>query len=121
MATYCSIKIIQLTSGITRKEVEVYAKAGAIAEEAICGIRTVVAFGGEKSEFLRYTKNLQSTYKNNIKAVFLLALEFGLIWLSTYTTYAFAYWYGVELILTERALPLGTQIFTPASMATVRQ
>lgn len=105
---------------MTRKEVEVYAKAGSIAEESLSAIRTVVAFGGQKREFQRYTKNLLSTYKNNLKAVLLSALEFGLIWFSTYTTYSFAYWYGVELILRERLLPFGSQTFTPQSMAIVR-
>lgn len=105
---------------MTQKEVEVYAMAGSIAEEALSAIRTVVAFGGQKSELNRYTTNLLSTYKNNLKFVLLSALEFGLIWFSTYTTYSFAYWYAVELILKERALPFGSQTFTPESMAIVR-
>ncbi|XP_043474594.1 ATP-dependent translocase ABCB1 isoform X1 [Leptopilina heterotoma] len=113
---YC---VAKATAKMTRKEVEVYAQAGSIAEESLSAIRTVVAFGGQKREFQRYTKNLLSTYKNNLKAVLLSALEFGLIWFSTYTTYSFAYWYGVELILRERLLPFGSQTFTPQSMAII--
>ncbi|XP_033224976.1 ATP-dependent translocase ABCB1-like isoform X4 [Belonocnema kinseyi] len=111
--------VAKATASLTRKEVDVYATAGAIAEEAFSAIRTVAAFGGEKSEFLRYKSNLLSTYKNNINSVLISALEFGLIWLSTYITYSFAYWYGVDLILRERLLPIGTQSFTPSSMATI--
>jgi len=39
----------------TQKELAAYAKAGAIAEEVLGAIRTVVAFGGEKKECARYS------------------------------------------------------------------
>ena len=37
----------------TKKELEAYAKAGAVAEQAFSSIRTVVAFGGEERESKR--------------------------------------------------------------------
>ena len=39
-----------MLAGFTAKEQTAYAAAGAVAEEVIGGIRTVVAFGGEKTE-----------------------------------------------------------------------
>ena len=36
------------------KELEAYAKAGAIAEEVLGALRTVVAFNGEEREAIRY-------------------------------------------------------------------
>ena len=42
--------IIQLGSAMTSKELQSYAKAGAVAEEVFGAIRTVVAFGGEDKE-----------------------------------------------------------------------
>ena len=39
---------------ITSQEQTSYAKAGAIAEEVLSAIRTVVAFGGEEKEIARY-------------------------------------------------------------------
>ena len=39
-----------MVTGVTSKELDAYAKAGAVAEEVISSIRTVVAFGGEKKE-----------------------------------------------------------------------
>lgn len=38
---------------MTSKELESYAKAGAIAEEVFGAIRTVVAFGGQEKEAKR--------------------------------------------------------------------
>lgn len=40
-------------ASLTSKEQTAYAQAGAIAEQAISSIRTVVAFGGEKEELER--------------------------------------------------------------------
>jgi len=42
------------TTSLAAKEMAAYAKAGAIAEEVLAGIRTVVAFGGETKEIERY-------------------------------------------------------------------
>lgn len=39
---------------MTSKELEAYAKAGAVAEEVFGAVRTVVAFGGQEKEALRY-------------------------------------------------------------------
>jgi len=38
---------------MAEKEMQAYGKAGAIAEEVLSGIRTVIAFGGEKKEAKR--------------------------------------------------------------------
>lgn len=41
-----------------REEGKVYGKAGAIAEEALTSIRTVIAFNGQEHECERYEKTL---------------------------------------------------------------
>lgn len=38
---------------LTGRELEAYAKAGAVADEVLSAIRTVAAFGGEKKEVQR--------------------------------------------------------------------
>jgi len=38
----------------TNKELAAYAKAGAVAEEVLSSIRTVVAFGGQQKESIRW-------------------------------------------------------------------
>ena len=49
---YLMFKVIAV---ITSQEQTAYAKAGAIAEEVLSSIRTVVAFGGEEKEIARYS------------------------------------------------------------------
>ena len=39
---------------LTEKEFAAYGRAGAIAEEALSAIRTVIAYGGQKKEVDRY-------------------------------------------------------------------
>ena len=39
---------------MTKKELESYAKAGAVAEEVLGSMRTVTAFGGQEKEVARY-------------------------------------------------------------------
>lgn len=46
--------IFQLGATFTTKELAAYAKAGAVAEEVLGAIRTVVAFGGQQKECDRY-------------------------------------------------------------------
>lgn len=43
----------KILSSFTDKELQAYAKAGAVAEEVLAAIRTVIAFGGQKKELER--------------------------------------------------------------------
>ena len=43
---------------LTEKEFAAYGRAGAIAEEVLSSIRTVVAFGGQKKEVERFEKKV---------------------------------------------------------------
>ncbi|XP_051171698.1 ATP-dependent translocase ABCB1 [Leptopilina boulardi] len=113
------IGIAKATARMTRKEVEIYAIAGAIAEEVIASFRTVIAFGGQQSELERYKTNLQKTYKTNIKKGFLAGVGFGLVWFFIYASYALSFWYGVTLILKYRDLPLAEQTYTAETMVIV--
>ena len=45
--------LFQLMSSMTSKELNAYAKAGAVAEEVFGAIRTVVAFSGQNKEVSR--------------------------------------------------------------------
>ncbi|KAI2474213.1 Multidrug resistance protein-like protein 49-like protein, partial [Diabrotica virgifera virgifera] len=55
--------------------------------------------------------------KNNIRRSMLSALGFGLLWLMIYSSYALAFWYGVKLVLRDRAVT--NPIYTPSNMVTV--
>uniref|UniRef100_A0A4W3JHN3 ATP-binding cassette, sub-family B (MDR/TAP), member 4 n=1 Tax=Callorhinchus milii TaxID=7868 RepID=A0A4W3JHN3_CALMI len=76
-----------------------YAKAGAVAEEVLGSIRTVVAFGGQKKEIERYHKNLIDAKNIGIKKAISTNLGVGFSFLVIYASYALAFWYGSTLIL----------------------
>ena len=54
---------MQISALFTSKEQKAYAQAGAIAEEVLPAVKTVVAFGGEKKEVERYGTQSQGTAK----------------------------------------------------------
>ena len=49
---------------LTEKEFAAYGRAGAIAEEVLSSIRTVVAFGGQKKEVERFEKKVSLNIYN---------------------------------------------------------
>lgn len=99
----------------TKKELTAYAKAGAVAEEVISSIRTVVAFGGEEIEskrfvnvhnfsnletfyIFRYDANLIPAKKLGIQKGLTNGLSLGFLQILIFGTYGLAFWYGSTLI-----------------------
>lgn len=80
-------------------EADNYAKAGAIAEEVISNIKTVVAFGGEQKEMTRFQIELKKTMKSGLKRNIVSGLSFGVMWVTTFITYALLLWTGIRLML----------------------
>ncbi|CAG2058086.1 unnamed protein product, partial [Timema podura] len=107
---------LMVQSTLTVKELESYGEAGAVVEEVLSSIRTVVAFGGEEKEVERYTKMLGPAQVTGIKRGMFSGLGGGVMWFITYCSYAIAFWYGVELILDSRYIePDSSQEkYTPA-------
>uniref|UniRef100_A0A6I8NX08 ATP binding cassette subfamily B member 1 n=1 Tax=Ornithorhynchus anatinus TaxID=9258 RepID=A0A6I8NX08_ORNAN len=91
----------KILSSFTDQELKAYAKAGAVAEEVLSAIRTVIAFGGQKKELERYNKNLEEAKKVGIKKAITANISIGVAFLLIYASYALAFWYGTTLILTE--------------------
>ena len=50
----CKSVLFQIMATFTIREQSAYAAAGAVAEEVLSAIRTVVAFGGEEKEAVRW-------------------------------------------------------------------
>jgi len=98
---------------------EAYGIAGAIAEQVLSSIRTVIAFGGQDSEAKRYSSNLIYAKNINVKRGFLTGLGFGFLWFCIYASYALAFWFGVGLVLEERDVPDDEAVYTPTTMVTV--
>uniref|UniRef100_A0A8C3S2L4 ATP-binding cassette sub-family B member 5 n=1 Tax=Chelydra serpentina TaxID=8475 RepID=A0A8C3S2L4_CHESE len=96
-AAFCSKMIITLTS----KELTAYAKAGAVAEEVLSSVRTVVAFGGQEKEINR-SDSLNREAKNlGIKKAIASKLSLGFLYLIINGCYGLGFWYGTTLILDE--------------------
>ena len=74
------------------KEQTAYAMAGAIAEEVIGSMRTVVAFGGEHKEVERYAEKLQVTEEAGKKNSMYTGASIGVTMLIMFCTYALAFW-----------------------------
>ncbi|XP_073486147.1 ATP-binding cassette sub-family B member 5 isoform X1 [Aquarana catesbeiana] len=92
---------------LTSKELTAYAKAGAVAEEVLSSIRTVVAFGGQEKEIKRYTNNLGEAKKIGIKKAITSQLAVGIMFFIIYASYALGFWYGTTLVLNGKEYTVG--------------
>ncbi|XP_054241150.1 ATP-dependent translocase ABCB1 isoform X2 [Indicator indicator] len=91
----------KVLSAFTDKEQAAYAKAGAVAEEVLGAVRTVIAFGGQEKEIKRYHKNLEDAKKIGIKKAITSNISMGAAFFLIYASYALAFWYGTTLILSD--------------------
>uniref|UniRef100_A0A8C4WTK2 ATP-binding cassette sub-family B member 5 n=1 Tax=Gopherus evgoodei TaxID=1825980 RepID=A0A8C4WTK2_9SAUR len=90
-----------ILSAFTDKELTAYAKAGAVAEEVLAAIRTVIAFGGQEKEIKRYHKNLEDAKNIGIKKAITANISMGIAFLLIYASYALAFWYGATLVISD--------------------
>ncbi|XP_053373101.1 ATP-dependent translocase ABCB1-like isoform X2 [Mercenaria mercenaria] len=93
-AAFVMSKLVGMASGA---ELKAYAKAGAIAEEVMGAIRTVVAFGGEEKECERYNANLIEARDLGIKKGLVNGITLGMVWMIMFLAYALGFWYGAKL------------------------
>lgn len=106
-----------MQSTLTEKELKAYSSAGAVAEEVLGSIRTVVAFGGERKELDRYRNRLSSAESNGRKKGLFSGIGGGIMWFIIYCCYALAFWYGISLILEDRGKDV--KDYTPAVLIIV--
>ncbi|XP_048881337.1 ATP-dependent translocase ABCB1 isoform X27 [Brienomyrus brachyistius] len=86
---------------LTSKELSAYAKAGAVAEEILVAIRTVVAFNGQKKAVEKYESNLVEARNFGVKKAITTNVSMGLTQFIIFGTYALAFWYGTKLSVDE--------------------
>ncbi|XP_054547892.1 ATP-binding cassette sub-family B member 5 [Talpa occidentalis] len=99
----------RIVISLTGKELNAYSKAGAVAEEVLSSIRTVVAFGAQEKEIQRYTQNLKDAKDVGIKKTIASKLSLGAVYFFMNGTYGLAFWYGTSLILSgEAGYTIGT-------------
>jgi len=77
---------------------EYYAKAGAIAEEALNAIRTVLAFNGRSYEVNRYDEACEKAKQGGIKGNTSSAIALGVVMTSIFLSYSLAFGFGGLLI-----------------------
>jgi ATP-binding cassette subfamily B (MDR/TAP) protein 1 len=94
----CGAFIMKVMASIGTIGQAAYADAGAIANEAVSGIKTVASFSGEDHEVKRYSSKLDKAMAVGVKRGFLNGLGLGLMMAIIFWTYALAMWYGGELV-----------------------
>ncbi|XP_049809966.1 ATP-dependent translocase ABCB1-like isoform X1 [Schistocerca nitens] len=115
-----SLSVIEVfSSRLAKKEMAEYGKAGAIAEEVLSAIRTVIAFGGQDKESERYNTKLLGAIKMSVKKNVIMGVGNSVLWLCTFGSYGLAFWYGVNLILRDREYPENERIYDASTMITV--
>uniref|UniRef100_A0A0R3S4K4 ABC transmembrane type-1 domain-containing protein n=1 Tax=Elaeophora elaphi TaxID=1147741 RepID=A0A0R3S4K4_9BILA len=80
-----------------RRELRAYEKAGAVAEEVIVGIRTVIALNGQKKEINRYQNELKEASAFGRRKVLLIALGTAWLFCVIFIAMGVAFWYGAKL------------------------
>ncbi|PAA88248.1 hypothetical protein BOX15_Mlig002315g4 [Macrostomum lignano] len=88
----------RLISSISSREQEAYAKAGAIAEETISCVKTVMAFCGQDDEEKRYAVELKKSMKEGIRKSIIIGSGIGFVMLVLYSAYCLAFWYGATQV-----------------------
>ena len=69
---------LKIAAAFTSQEQKLYASAGAVAEEVLSSVKTVVAFGGEFKESARYSS--QPFFTNGLNQI---PVQFVPIWIRT--------------------------------------
>jgi len=82
-----------------------YAKAGGVAAEALGLIRTVVAFGSEEQEAVRYEGHLRSAAATGKRRAILTGAAMAVTFFTLLDAYALAFWVGNKLVRRGDMLP----------------
>ncbi|XP_044861604.1 ATP-dependent translocase ABCB1-like [Mauremys mutica] len=101
LAAAAAVGSIFLAS-FTTKELSAYARAGAVAEEILTSIRTVVAFNGQMKALAKYDVNLENARKVGVKKSITTYTSLGFTEFILFGAYALAFWYGTKLTVEEK-------------------
>jgi len=80
------------------QSVEIYAKSGGSAEQALGAMRTVASLTGEPRELSAYEKGTKVIRKAMIYFIAQSGFSFGLFFFANRATYALGFWFGSKLI-----------------------
>uniref|UniRef100_A0A0N5AV15 ABC-type xenobiotic transporter n=1 Tax=Syphacia muris TaxID=451379 RepID=A0A0N5AV15_9BILA len=94
----CGIFIANVMAKTTADESKNYAVAGAIAEEVLTSIRTVLSFNAQEYEYQRYSNALKKSMKDGIFKQVFVGLGTGFTLLIIFCSYALAFWIGTNYV-----------------------
>ncbi|KAF5022199.1 hypothetical protein F66182_5786 [Fusarium sp. NRRL 66182] len=84
--------------------------AASVASEALSSIRMVVAYGAESRIGNKYGRFVEEAKKHARFAGPFIAIQFGLVFFSSYAAFGLAFWYGTRLFLDNKIDELGAII-----------
>ncbi|XP_055307586.1 multidrug resistance protein homolog 65-like, partial [Sitodiplosis mosellana] len=99
---FVNIIVGKLQAASAGKELDAYAKAASVVEEALNGVRTVYAFGGEKVEVDRYAKLLQPAKEAAKRKGLYSSISDGVTRFLFFVSCALSFWFGVQWVLRDR-------------------
>ena len=76
-----------------------YAEAGAIAQQALSNIRTVVSFNGQDKVIAKYKNKIEHAETRGVRNQLAAAGTMASVWWIMFLCYALAFWYGSTLIV----------------------
>ncbi|PAV59795.1 hypothetical protein WR25_25744 isoform A [Diploscapter pachys] len=94
----CGAFISKIMASASTEEAKNYAKAGAIAEEALTSSRTVMSFNAQKYESDRYDRALKVSEKIGIKKSLLVGVGLAITFLVIFSSYCFAFYMGTNFV-----------------------
>ncbi|NWI52551.1 MDR1 protein, partial [Calyptomena viridis] len=97
-----------LLASLTAKELSAYAAAGAVAEEILTAIRTVVAFNGQQKALAKYDANLETAKSVGVKKSITTNTSLGVSQFLIFASYALAFWYGTKLTAEDEHYDIGS-------------
>lgn len=84
---------------IEQQILQIYTKAGGLAEEALGSVRNVVAFGAHDKLAAKYGAYMDSARTLGIKLGPLLGVQYSSEFSIMYCAYALSFWYGIRLLV----------------------
>ncbi|KAF1328535.1 Multidrug resistance protein abc superfamily, partial [Globisporangium splendens] len=84
---------------------KVYAEAGAVAEETLGSMRTVVSNNGEMRAIAKYNAKAKQAEQENIALAKLMAIVIGVFFCSMWLMYAAGLWYGGKRVADNHTTP----------------
>lgn len=88
----------RLSAHATARGQASYSAAGAVAEEALTLLRTVVAYGGEATEVAKYDRLLRRAGRDEERRALLSGASVGISMVVMLGVYGLAFWWGNRLV-----------------------